>query len=1037
MKIFISYRHADTGTMAGRIYDRLVEVFESNNVFQDKENLRGGANFKEEILDALNNADIVLVCIGNDWLTVTRDKRKTPRIREANDLVRREIEISLSRRSTVTVIPLLINGAHMPQRRELPVEIAELADQHALPVRDSDFHHDLEKIINVIQRPKQPKIDRNRRSLSLSFWLVMLLFSIAVIAIVSKGMNPNPIEPEQPLALNLALQFLVDTSAGMSFPLQLGGVESRYDITIDMISRVITRRKGAGTDDWISIRTAGGGDYSSSDKCSKTQNQISGMSYELTRERIESKLKPIQPANNTAYAEGLNKSLREDLKTSKAENSQAKLFFIFINSDQVSPACKDDDVLDVDFLLGEYARQNITAHFCAFTFFDNLGKYEAYRKRLADAGFECVENIEDAEDKDSTVDFILEQIEDVSLKVAALQTTTATPVSSEIEFELYTPTPTDTPSPTGTHEPFSEVRAGAGLQYEIIATYPNELALTPLAILEDETWLQIALLDGSEGWISWASTLSGGVNLDGLPVIPGNTPRPTNTPTPTFTSTFTLTATASSTATNTLTATDNPTGVPVSPTNTPTSTSSFTPTSTLTETPSLTASNTLTATNNSIEIPTQSEVVTNKLTDTPTQSKIVLELRTDDILYLENEAIVEVIITCPQQDCTFITAEIQFDPALIRVDADRILVGNYFGNNDFDRSTFSLVRSKTDNPEKQVIQFSISKRNQDFIPEVEGILFTFTAIGLKEGTNTLVFTDQTIVSTTRDVVPLRVDAEIQIVPLPTATPDIRIVAAQSVDVYSAPSVDTSIVGNFPVDTEFFVLGRIPDTAWMYLQLPDGSKGWVEAKLINFAPSIGNLAEVAPLTPTFTPTITPSLTPSITPSHTPIPEKIVNITANNINIRSEPRIGSDIISGVNAGVSFAVLEEIQDEDGIIWYKIDMNGVEGYVRQDVVEVARILPDGTPEIISTANGASSCPRLWSINQTLRIKPPSGAVDVFLRQTASGTDNRFVKIQNNQSVTVIGGPVRNNQCWWRVRTVGLTPTVEGWVEDGTLRLP
>ena len=63
-KIFISYRRDDTGDVAGRIHDHLVNAFGANQVFQDVDDIPAGADFPEYLSEQLAETDVVLVLIG-------------------------------------------------------------------------------------------------------------------------------------------------------------------------------------------------------------------------------------------------------------------------------------------------------------------------------------------------------------------------------------------------------------------------------------------------------------------------------------------------------------------------------------------------------------------------------------------------------------------------------------------------------------------------------------------------------------------------------------------------------------------------------------------------------------------------------------------------------------------------------------------------------------------------------------------------------------------------------------------------------------
>ena len=63
-RIFLSYRPDDAPGHAGRIHDRLVERFGSEEVFVDAAELRSGVDLIEGIERAMDAADVLVVVIG-------------------------------------------------------------------------------------------------------------------------------------------------------------------------------------------------------------------------------------------------------------------------------------------------------------------------------------------------------------------------------------------------------------------------------------------------------------------------------------------------------------------------------------------------------------------------------------------------------------------------------------------------------------------------------------------------------------------------------------------------------------------------------------------------------------------------------------------------------------------------------------------------------------------------------------------------------------------------------------------------------------
>nr|MCU0479923.1 TIR domain-containing protein [Anaerolineae bacterium] len=152
VKIFISYRRADSKKDAGRIYDRLVEAFGKHNIFKDVDNIELGDDFRGVLREAVAGCDILLAIIGKQWLNITDEKTGKRRLDNPDDFVRIEIESALQRDKCL-VIPLLVDGAFMPSGDELPLNLRELAFKNATTVRDDpDFHKDVDKLIDSIQR---------------------------------------------------------------------------------------------------------------------------------------------------------------------------------------------------------------------------------------------------------------------------------------------------------------------------------------------------------------------------------------------------------------------------------------------------------------------------------------------------------------------------------------------------------------------------------------------------------------------------------------------------------------------------------------------------------------------------------------------------------------------------------------------------------------------------------------------------------------------------------------------------------------------
>lgn len=148
-KIFISYRREDTSGESGRLKDKLEQVFGKENIFYDVETLEAGLNFDQSIAKALNESTVLLAMIGPHWLK-TADSKGEKRLLKANDWVRKEIAEALKRE--IRVIPVLVNGAEMPDPDELPEDLKDLTFRHAQELSSSRWNYDVGVLSNILEK---------------------------------------------------------------------------------------------------------------------------------------------------------------------------------------------------------------------------------------------------------------------------------------------------------------------------------------------------------------------------------------------------------------------------------------------------------------------------------------------------------------------------------------------------------------------------------------------------------------------------------------------------------------------------------------------------------------------------------------------------------------------------------------------------------------------------------------------------------------------------------------------------------------------
>jgi hypothetical protein len=147
--IFISYRRNDSSDVTGRIYDRLVQHFGSENIFRDIDSIPLGVDFRKHLADSVGQCHLLLVVIGKNWLT-TDETNQRRNLGDPRDFVRIEVESACQR--DIPIIPLLVQGMTMPREEELPPSLQSLAYHNAISIRsDPDFHQDVERLIRGIE----------------------------------------------------------------------------------------------------------------------------------------------------------------------------------------------------------------------------------------------------------------------------------------------------------------------------------------------------------------------------------------------------------------------------------------------------------------------------------------------------------------------------------------------------------------------------------------------------------------------------------------------------------------------------------------------------------------------------------------------------------------------------------------------------------------------------------------------------------------------------------------------------------------------
>ncbi len=180
--VFISYRREDSSGYAGRLFDILSAHFGKENTYMDLDTIKGGDDFTAVIEEKISVCDVLLALIGDRWLTSTGEDGNR-RLDMAGDFVRLEIAKALERR--VRVIPVLVGGATMPHREDLPDDLGPLSVHQAMDLRDAHFHADAELLVDVLNQIVPSVANRPAKVRSNRF--VLTVSSLLAVAVATSG----------------------------------------------------------------------------------------------------------------------------------------------------------------------------------------------------------------------------------------------------------------------------------------------------------------------------------------------------------------------------------------------------------------------------------------------------------------------------------------------------------------------------------------------------------------------------------------------------------------------------------------------------------------------------------------------------------------------------------------------------------------------------------------------------------------------------------------------------------------------------------
>ncbi len=138
--------------------------------------MRAGAKFPTVLEQRLAECKVMIVLIGPDWLN-SRDEQGHRRLESSDDWVRLEIAHALRR--DITVIPVRVNGAELPERAALPDDIRGLLDHQAASVTNAGFRHEMSGLVHDLRSISSPRPWRRFGAIAAGVLLLLTLLGLA------------------------------------------------------------------------------------------------------------------------------------------------------------------------------------------------------------------------------------------------------------------------------------------------------------------------------------------------------------------------------------------------------------------------------------------------------------------------------------------------------------------------------------------------------------------------------------------------------------------------------------------------------------------------------------------------------------------------------------------------------------------------------------------------------------------------------------------------------------------------------------------
>lgn len=153
------------------------------------------------------------------------------------------------------------------------------------------------------------------------------------------------------------------------------------------------------------------------------------------------------------------------------------------------------------------------------------------------------------------------------------------------------------------------------------------------------------------------------------------------------------------------------------------------------------------------------------------------------------------------------------------------------------------------------------------------------------------------------------------------------------------------------------------------------------------------------------------------------------TANGAKIRKEATSSSEMVGSAVYNKEVTINSSVQGSDGYTWYQVTVDGVEGYIRSDLVKTS---DDSTGTTTNTNETPAEVTAVNPVSATVK-----GGQSVRIRSNASTTSQIVTTAASGVAVTVTGQATgTDGKTWYQVSFISDGSSVEGFIREDYVEL-